>query len=457
MIALAIVVASSGVASAQDACPSAVSSETVIETEAIDLVWSATNVDFDLVTEGTDQLLAYYNATRNLVVAHRKTETAQAFYGTVWNFKQLDTMLGWDNHNDIVAGISRDGHFHVIGNMHADRIVYYKTRHPREIRSLERVEVMVDPRLEARMTYPEFFTAADGTLIFRFRFGGSGNGNEVYYRYDDRTGKWAAIHSSVFSDGEGKRNAYFGPTVRGPDGKFHMAWVWRSQGGSTMNSMVSYARTSDFQTWEDAFGNPLTLPVLYANTPVAAPVPDEEGMVNGHQKVGFDPKGRPLVTYVRYDENRIAQAFLARFEGDGWKQYQITNLDRVTHITNRRGNQTPSSVSMRFSPRANDDGTVSVDLELFDKPATIDLDGKTLAPLRTCDRQDFPIVVAKWRKHETPGLGFRWKESGGNPADKDRRVIMTWHSLPGNRDRAFEDITAPTTLRVHVLSKASTD
>lgn len=432
-------------------CPAPAAAGPVIETEAIDRVWSATNVGFALVTQGEDQLVAYYNATRNLVVAHRKTSTAQAFYGTVWNYRQLDTMLGWDNHNDIVAAISDDGHFHVMGNMHADRMVYYKTRFPGEVRSLERVEVMVDPQIESRVTYPHFLRGADGTLFLQFRIGGSGNGDEIFYRYDDQAGAWSLLHGNGFTDGQGEHNAYLSQIRRGPDGLFHTAWVWRGQGGSTMNSMVSYARSRDLENWEDAAGHALTLPLTYKATPVAAPVPNEQGMVNGHQHVGFDARGRPLVTYFRYDENRIAQAYIARFNGTTWEQHQITRLDRVTHQINRRGNETPSSVSLRSAPALNSDGTIRLDAEIFDRPVSLLLDGDTLELLRQCEREASPGPLAKWAGHDNPDLLFKWQQSHGNPSDKENVTLLSWHAMPSNRDRAGENISEPSILRVHVL------
>ena len=455
---VAIAIGTAPTTRAQASCPQPAALGPVIATEAIDLAWSSTYVGLDLLTAGNHQLVAYYNATRNLVVAHRRIDGNQgAFYGRVWNFKQLDTMLGWDNHNSVVTAISKDGRFHVMGNMHADRMVYYRTKHPGEVRSLERVELLVDERLERRVTYPRFLTAKDGTLFVRFRFGGSGNGDEVYYRYDDKDATWSKIHAEGFADGEGKRNAYFSEIVRGPDGDFHMAWVWRSQGGSTMNSMVSYAKSSDFVNWQDAAGNPLALPITYGETPVAAAVPDNSGMVNGHQHVGFDAQGRPLVTYVRYDQAKIAQAYLARFEGQKWSQYQVSNLSEVTHQKNRKGNPTPRSVQLRHGPVVNSDGSISLDANLLNTPKRLHLDGTSLDLIGECERSATPPALDPWRKPPAPGLQFRWIESRGNSTDVDNTAIMSWYSMPGNRDRGRADIIAPSTLRVHVLRRPAGD
>lgn len=438
-------------AAANSVCQATSANSVTVDSRAVDLAWSSTRVNLDLLTQGQDQLVAYYNATRNMVVAHRRTTTRQNFYGTPWSFKQLDTMLGWDNHNSVVVGVSPDRHFHVTGNMHANQLVYYKTERAGDIRTLKRVDVMVDPDLESRVTYPNFFHADDGTLLLRFRYGGSGNGNEVYYRYDPETSQWAKAIENGFTDGEGLQNAYISSPVRGPDGKFHIAWVWRTDPGSTMNTMVSYARTRDYINWEDAYGSPLTLPIRLGNTPVAAPVPLDNGMINGHQKVGFDPEGRPLVTYVQYDENKIAQAYIARFEGQSWEQYQLTKLDRVTHAKNRRGTLAPTSVQMRFSPEARSDGTVAVDVHLFGQPKTLMLDGETLELLNTCDRESVPAFLKGWGKHDDERLNFRWMETRGTPHNDEHRIFMSWHVRPGNRDRGFENISDPSTLRIHVI------
>ena len=63
----------------------------------------------------------------------------------------------------------RDGCLHFSGNMHNDPLVYYRTRQPFDLSTLERINRMTGER-ESSCTYPLFF----GELCFRYRDGGSG-------------------------------------------------------------------------------------------------------------------------------------------------------------------------------------------------------------------------------------------------------------------------------------------
>ena len=58
-------------------------------------------------------------------------------------------------------------------------------------------------------------------------------------------------HLHLF-DGQGRRNAYpLGP-VTGPDGRFHVVWVWRDTPDCATNNNLSYARSRDLIHWETA-------------------------------------------------------------------------------------------------------------------------------------------------------------------------------------------------------------
>ena len=114
------------------------------------------------------------------------------------------------------------------------------------------------------MTYPVFLKDSAGRLMLKYRDGGSGNGNEIYNVYDTATSTWRHLLATALVDGEGKRNAYFvGPTL-GPDGFFHLAWVWRDTPDAETNHDLSYARSRDLVRWERSDGSPLKLPITLA-------------------------------------------------------------------------------------------------------------------------------------------------------------------------------------------------
>jgi hypothetical protein len=104
---------------------------------------------------------------------------------------------------------------------------------------------------------------------------GSGSGNEIYDVYDTASSRWSHLLAVPLVDGEGQRNAYFvGPTL-GPDGLFHLAWVWRDTPDAETNHDLSYARSRDLVHWEKSDGAPLKLPITLANAEIVDPMPVE--------------------------------------------------------------------------------------------------------------------------------------------------------------------------------------
>lgn len=148
---------------------------TVEEQLDIGLVWSGHRVGFCLLTEGQDQYVAFYDRERRMTIAKRSLGTE------TWQFRKLDSALGWDSHNYVTMAMDERGHLHVAGNMHVDPLVYFRTARPGDISSLCRVEAMVGT-LEDRCTYPRFMDGPDGQLIFTYRDGASGRGQSDLQR-----------------------------------------------------------------------------------------------------------------------------------------------------------------------------------------------------------------------------------------------------------------------------------
>ena len=70
--------------------------------------------------------------------------------------------------------------------------------------------------LEDRVTYPRFFQDDQERLIFSYRHGGSGNGINLYNRYDTESKTWSRLIDTPLFDGGGQRNAYPAGPTRGP-------------------------------------------------------------------------------------------------------------------------------------------------------------------------------------------------------------------------------------------------
>ncbi|MDG5487227.1 BNR repeat-containing protein [Sphingomonas sp. BGYR3] len=400
--------------------------------EAIDRVWSGHYSRFALVTTQRQILVAYYDANRQLSVATRSRTD-----GASWVYHRLDSWTGWDSHNFIAAAIDAAGHIHIVANLHNDPLVYYRSDRPGDPRTLVRRATMVDAARERRMTYPVFLTDALGGLVFKYRDGGSGNGNELYNRYDAVTGRWTALLTSPLADGEGRRNAYFvGPTP-GPDGRFHLAWVWRETPDAATNHDLSYAVSRDLIHWTRADGSPLALPITLNRAEIVDPVPERGGMINNNTVIGFDRLGRPIITYHKFIADGSTQIFLARFEGSRW---------RIAQASDWRGFRWDFGGGGSLDSRLFVEGAVPGDPDQLrirvrrdDKPLDLIVDEAMLT--RIAERPASALADRLAPMIQTPpGMILHTVEGDG--------AAIAWPTRPPRRDMASPDIPEPTTLRL---------
>lgn len=90
----------------------------------IEPVWAGHSVDFALVTRGDQQIVAYYDAHRQMSVAQRTLGQKR------WTITKLGSYLQWDSHNYLAAAFDRDGYIHVSGNMHVSPLIYFRSSKP---------------------------------------------------------------------------------------------------------------------------------------------------------------------------------------------------------------------------------------------------------------------------------------------------------------------------------------
>lgn len=183
--------------------------EQVIE---IDSVWAGHHSSFALYTHKNRQYIAYYNANRNLVVGQRNLNENNfdlhimppTSYETAGG---TSTVLKWDSHNYLTLALDKDGFIHLAGNMYANPITYFKSTKANDISTLVQKMKMVGAN-EKKCTYPKFMHTKNRELIFHYRDGVSGNGNEIYNLYSCQTKSWSRMIDVPLTDGQGKMNAY---------------------------------------------------------------------------------------------------------------------------------------------------------------------------------------------------------------------------------------------------------
>jgi hypothetical protein len=370
----------------------------------------------------------YYDVNRQMTAAQRSTDS------DTWVRQPLGNYVPDDGHNSVGGALDRDGQLHVAGNMHAVPLIYFRTSVAGDVTSLTRIPSMVAPDTEQSETYPGFIKNGDGALIYTFRGGISGNGATYYNIYDETTKTWSRLLDQPLFDGKGNGNAYpVGPTL-GPDGYFHMVWVWRDTGDAATNHDVCYARTKDLVHWETVGGDPLSLPLTPSTKGVVVdPVPIFSGLANNYPAPGFDADNRVVVSYYKLDKNLNTQVYLARpTSKNNWEIVQATewsgrylpqhigyvlppvNLGRVSPLPD--GNlQLPFS----YSPLTGDSFS-----------GTLIIDPDTLLPFTesTTPSTVLPTEVTALRS-TFPGMQVGVRNDSGSAGSPNQRYVLRYESL----------------------------
>jgi len=394
-------------------------------------VWSGHPIGFDLLTAGDHQYVAFYDAERHMTVGARRLAD------DAFRLVRLPERVGWDSHNYITMTVDGAGRMHLAGNMHCVPLKYFRTAAPHNIGTLERVDRMVG-REEKRVTYPHFFRGAADELIFTYREGSSGNGNQIYNIYDVKTQAWRRLLDTPLTDGRGKMNAYLSGPTKGPDGRYHLVWVWRDTPDCATNHDPSYARSRDLLHWETVRGEPVCLPMT-VETPglIVDPVPPGGGVVNGNVKLGFDSGGRPVVSYHKFDGAGQTQVYNARFEDGAWRVRQVTDWDYRWAFGGGGSIEFEIGVGR---VRAGPDGRLT---QSYRHPkhgsGTWVLDEDALKPVGRAPNDDPHIPRALTRPESGfPGMQVRWRWSRSDGGAVGVRHALRWETLGRNRDRPRE-------------------
>jgi len=407
----------------------------------IDCVWSGHRTGFNLLVTDTTAFVGYYDPERRLTLAQRDRGD------TDWTYHKLDVWTGWDSHNGIAMAFDSAGYLHLVGNLHNAPLVYFRSQQPGDVQTMERVDAMASPALEQRMTYPVFMQDADGRLIFKYRDGSSGAGNEIYSTYDVENETWRLLLTTPLVDGEGERNGYFVGPLLGPDRNYHLAWVWRDTPDAATNHDISYARSPDLEHWYRSDGTPLTLPITLSTAEIVDPVPTGAGLINGATKLGFDPAGRVMITYHKFDDRGWTQVYVARRDADRWRTYPVSDWDDFRWEFGGTG-----SIPLRLAVQgavAKPPHRVKVSVVRDEQSIDFILDAETLARLderlveSPTDRMRELVDVPDGMQLYSVVRKTDWPESP--------KVALVWPSRPQNRDKPTDDIPTPTPLQLMIL------
>lgn len=410
--------------------------ETIEEVMEIDLVWAGHPVGFCLLTQKNRQYIAYYNADRNMIVGQRNLDEDDF---TLHIMPPTDretaggtsTVLGWDSHNYIALGLDNNGYIHLSANMHVHPLTYFRSTEPNDISTLEQVWEMVGTE-EKRCTYPKFLYTRERELIYTYRDGSSGSGNQIYNIYETSSKTWSRLLDTPLTDGLGLMNAYISSPQLRSDNWYHTYWVWRDTPDCETNHDLSYMKSPDLQQWFNAFGDSVKLPATLAESPVVVdPIPAKGGIINLAARFVLDAHKNPVFAYHKYDSAGNLQFYTAQILDDEWVYKQVTDWGYRWEFKGR--GSIINEVRLKdFSKREDGfyelgywhikygNGTILLN-EQFDSC------GMVLKP---------ELLNTKLKPEgDFPGLLVKTSNDIGNPPEKGIRYMLKWETLDANRDR----------------------
>ena len=397
----------------------------IINKYNIGKVWAGHKVNFDFTFASSRLIAAYYDENRELVLA-----SINLISNDITHYK-LPVKTGWDSHNYIELAVDDEGILHLAADMHATPLIYFRSDKPYDISSMQRIDFMTGLD-EDKCTYPVFMKGNDKDFIFHYRSGSSGNGSEIYNVYDYDAKTWKRLFNTPLTDGEGVRNAYFSGPVKGPDGYFHLVWMWRDKPDCETNHDISYMRSPDLIHWEKADGSPVSLPVhyddkglIFDHTPLCF-----SGLINMNNAIGFDEYGQVVISYHKYDESGFSQIYNARLKKGCWQIHKTSNWKSRWNFS-----QSGSIVcNVYASPmHVGKDGILTQKFYNFHEGSGKWFLDKDLNIIKTqeCPFYELSPDILSVRG-EYPGLRTRLLEKFG---DYGMRYVMRWETLDAYQDR----------------------
>lgn len=392
----------------------------------IDRIWGGTSVRYSAIETSKAYYVGYYDAERWLAVSR-----VDKCSGDVKKVRLDSRFEGWDAHNYVAMSLDAEGRVHVAGNMHASPMVYARMGTAEDLGSLSlRRETAATQK--DRVTYPSFFRFPDGALGLSYRVGQSGDGVDVIDRFDGaQWHRW--LDRPLFSSTPGQPpvNAYPTSFVRGPDGMYHVAWVWRSTYKVESNHDVCYARSRDLRHWETSKGVPLALPITPATAEVVDPVVQGQGLFN-NIRLGFDNRARPTISYLKFDAQGATQLHHAILTNFGW---QIRRSTRWTYRWDPRGGGT-------IPPEVSFGGVTWLEQRLLERVShpveganvTLRYDPESFEVVEVLRSFKWPDAIGISRPHPAGTLLSAVPAVDSNSAPRPS-AAFSWISLPAdNRD-----------------------
>lgn len=338
-------------------------------------IWSGVSPGFAFLTTQNLQIAAYYDATRELVVSARDSDS------TAWTHQATgETFAGWDHHNSVAAAIDPQGYLHMAADMHNQPMNYFRSAAPLTDAAqlaipgfIQRISPLWNASLETRCTYPRWFESPNGEFCFNYREKSDPNTHHsVVLRWNPAAKTWSQTTgtASLFSWNPSTIYSVYHNSPTRAGGRFHFVYNWTAANrtSATSDHRLGYVRSSDMVNWTDAFDRPVTLPVgpTTASGTVIDNIPVAGGLSRLNYRLMFDRQGDPIVAYHKWDAAGKSQIYVARPD----RATQTWKIVKLTSSTVRFDLVTAGSASNFFQADDPLDGLVTLQISLVGSDGT---------------------------------------------------------------------------------------
>lgn len=419
----------------------------ILDQIVVDSVVADFPVDFSFVSQDEWQFVGYYNKDRALTIASRKVDDEK------WEYQVLPTKVGWDSHNRIEMAFDRKNHLHVSGNMHNDSMTYFKMEKAYDVKSIKRVFPLVAVEDELKSTYPSFLKGPENELVYSYRKGGSGNGITILNVYDEATNSFHRLLDTPLFDGLNEMSSYFSGPMLGPDGAYHLTWVWRDTPRAETNHDISYAVSEDLVHWETLDGTKMQLPITPRNHEfVVDPVPAGGGAINGGLRLFFDEAQRPLIVFMKYDEAGMSQLYIAKAVDGLWQIKKISDWDYRWNFSG------PGSLGsdIRITKAKVLHDTITIDywhIKRGDGSLYVHLNNLNLLNDKQIIKNEKSIYPTELMHAANDSLQVHWLQSNSN-SDEAGDYVLRWETMGKRRFYKPREVPVlPSVLTMYKIKK----
>lgn len=260
------------------------------------------------------QVISYYDKDGFIVLGKRRLKDS------LWEIKRTrykGTVT--DAHRSISIALDGQGYLHMAWDQHGNPLRYCRSLSPF---SLELgPELSMTGQKEGKVTYPEFYRMPDGSLLFFYRDGSSGNGNLVINKYHLAEQNWSVLQDNLI-DGEKSRNAYWQACVDSK-GYIHLSWVWRESPDVASNHDLCYAVSKDGgNSWEKSTGKKYLTTITQATAEIICVIPQRSELIN-QTSMYADEQGRIFIATYWKGVGDVPQYQLVYRGGKNWKREDL--------------------------------------------------------------------------------------------------------------------------------------